>query len=37
MMTHPAAVKTMKEVVKQLMSTGKAKSEKIADWVTVKI
>jgi acetyl-CoA decarbonylase/synthase complex subunit delta len=37
MMMHPAAVKTMKEVVRQLMSTGKAKSEKIADWVTVKI
>jgi len=37
MMMHPAAVKTMKEVVEKLMSTGKARPEKIADWVTVKI
>jgi acetyl-CoA decarbonylase/synthase complex subunit delta len=37
MMMHPAAVRTMKEAVKQLMSAGKARPEKIADWVTVKI
>jgi len=37
MMMHPAAVRTMKEVVKQLMSAGKARPEKIAEWVTVKI
>ena len=37
MMMHPAAVKTMKEIVNNLMNMGKAKPEKIADWVTVKI
>jgi len=37
MMMHPAAVRTMKEVVRRLMSTGKARPDKIADWVTVKI
>jgi acetyl-CoA decarbonylase/synthase complex subunit delta len=37
MMMHPAAVRTMKEVVRRLMSTGKAKPDTIADWVTVKI
>ena len=37
MMMHPAAVRTVKEVIKQLMSTGKSKPEKIADWITSKI
>jgi len=37
MMMHPAAVRTLHEVIKQLMSTGKARPEKIANWVTAKI
>jgi len=37
MMMHPAAVKTMKEVINNLLTMGKAKPEKIADWVTVRI
>jgi CO dehydrogenase/acetyl-CoA synthase delta subunit len=37
MMMHPFAIKTMKKVVKQLSSIGKAKSEEIADWVSIKI
>ncbi len=37
MMMHPAAVRTVKEVVDHLMTQGKAKPGKIADWVTAKI
>ncbi len=37
MMMHPAAIQTMKEVIKNLMSIGKSKPEKIADWVSIKI
>ena len=37
MMMHPAAVKTMKEIINNLLTMGKAKPEKIADWVTVRI
>ena len=37
MMMHPAAVRTVKEVIKQLMSPGKARPEKIADWLTARI
>jgi len=37
MMMHPAAVRTMKEVIEQLMSTGKARPEKIANWVSMRI
>jgi len=37
MMMHPSAVRTMKEVVKQLTGAGKARPEKIVDWVTLKI
>ena len=37
MMMHPDAVKTMKKVVEQLMTRGKAKPEKIANWVNAKI
>jgi acetyl-CoA decarbonylase/synthase complex subunit delta len=38
MMMHPAAVKTLKEVIGKL-TTGatKGKPEQIADWVTMKI
>jgi len=37
MMMHPAAVRTVKEVIKELMSGNRGQPEKIADWVTVKI
>jgi acetyl-CoA decarbonylase/synthase complex subunit delta len=37
MMMHPAAIRTLKGVVKSLMSTGKANPERIADWVSVRI
>jgi len=37
MMMHPAAVRTMKEVIKNLTNLGKAKSEEITDWVSVRI
>jgi acetyl-CoA decarbonylase/synthase complex subunit delta len=37
MMMHPAAVKTVKDVIKELASTGRAKPESIANWVSVKI
>lgn len=37
MMMHPAAVRTAKEVTKQLMRRDAAQPEKIADWVTAKI
>jgi acetyl-CoA decarbonylase/synthase complex subunit delta len=36
MMMHPAAVKTLKEVTKQLVSGKKADASKFADWVSVK-
>jgi CO dehydrogenase/acetyl-CoA synthase delta subunit len=37
MMMHPDAVRTMKNVIQQLMTRGKAKPEKIANWVNAKI
>lgn len=37
MMMHPAAVKTVKEVIKQLASKGSGQPEKIANWVSMKI
>jgi len=37
MMMHPAAVRTMKEVINKLLNYGKAKPENLADWVTVRI
>jgi len=39
MMMHPAAVKTVKEVIGELMGGGggRGRPEKIAEWVTVKI
>jgi acetyl-CoA decarbonylase/synthase complex subunit delta len=37
MMMHPAAVHTIKQVIKNLMILGKAKPEEIADWVSLKI
>ena len=37
MMMHPDAIKTMRKVVQQLMSRGKAKPERIANWVNARI
>jgi acetyl-CoA decarbonylase/synthase complex subunit delta len=37
MMMHPDAIRTMKNVIQQLMTRGKAKPEKIANWVNTKI
>ena len=37
MMFHPAAVKTVKEVIKDFTSGKKASPEKLANWITVKI
>jgi acetyl-CoA decarbonylase/synthase complex subunit delta len=37
MMMHPDAIRTMKQVIQQLMTRGKAKPEKIANWVNAKI
>jgi len=37
MMMHPAAVKTIKEVIKDFTSGKKAGSEKVADWFSFKI
>lgn len=37
MMMHPAAVKTVKDVIRMFTRGGKASSEKIADWITLKI
>jgi len=36
MMMHPAAVKTLKEVTRQLVSGNKADASKFADWVSLK-
>ncbi len=36
MMMHPAAVKTLKEVTKNLVNGGKVDATKFADWVSVK-
>jgi len=36
MMMHPAAVKTLKDVIKELTSGKSGNAEKIADWVTAK-
>lgn len=37
MMMHPCAIKTVKKIIDEFSSLGKAKPEKIADWITVKI
>jgi len=37
MMMHPYAIRTMKKVIEEFSSLGKADPEKIADWVTVKM
>ncbi len=37
LMMHPAAVRTLKEIVNKFMNPGKIESEKIANWVSAKI
>jgi acetyl-CoA decarbonylase/synthase complex subunit delta len=37
MMMHPAAVQTTKKVIRDLLSVGGGSSDKIRDWVTLKI
>jgi acetyl-CoA decarbonylase/synthase complex subunit delta len=37
MMMHPAAVKTLKDVIKELTGKGIGESGKIASWITIKI
>ena len=38
MMMHPAAVKTVKDVIgKLIQGSGRGKLEQISDWVTLKI
>jgi acetyl-CoA decarbonylase/synthase complex subunit delta len=37
MMMHPDAIRTMKNVIEQLMSRGKAAPEKISSWVNARI
>jgi len=37
MMMHPAAVKTLKDVIKELTGKGRGEPEKIANWITAKI
>lgn len=37
MMMHPAAVKTLKDITKQLQSGSSAKSARIAEWVSAKV
>jgi len=37
MMMHPDAIRTMREVIQQLMSRGKPKPDKIANWVNARI
>jgi acetyl-CoA decarbonylase/synthase complex subunit delta len=37
MMMHPAAVKTVKDIIDNLLGNHKASPEKITDWVSVRI
>jgi len=37
MMMHPAAVKTLKDITKQLTSGGSGDADKLAEWVSMKI
>ncbi|MEM2443574.1 MAG: CO dehydrogenase/acetyl-CoA synthase subunit delta, partial [Candidatus Bathyarchaeia archaeon] len=37
MMMHPAAIHTVKEVIKSLLNWRKSRPENIADWITLKI
>ena len=37
MMMHPAAVKTVKDVMAQLMGGGSGNAERLVEWVTVKV
>jgi len=37
MMMHPAAVKTVKDVIAQLMDDGSGNAERLVEWVTIKV
>ena len=37
MMMHPYAIRTMKKIIKEFSGMGKAKPEKISEWVSVRI
>ncbi|MEM3699718.1 MAG: CO dehydrogenase/acetyl-CoA synthase subunit delta [Candidatus Bathyarchaeia archaeon] len=37
MMMHPAAVKTIKDIINQLLSGGSGNAERLMDWVSMKI
>jgi acetyl-CoA decarbonylase/synthase complex subunit delta len=37
MMMHPAAVKTVKDVIAQLMGGGSGSAERLVEWVTIKV
>jgi len=37
MMMHPAAVKTVKDVIAQLMGGGSGNAERLVEWVTAKV
>jgi acetyl-CoA decarbonylase/synthase complex subunit delta len=37
MMMHPAAVKTLKDTVKQLMSGGSGNADRLVEWVSMKV
>ena len=37
MMMHPYAIRTVKKVIDRIMSSGKAKPEKLVDWVAAKL
>jgi acetyl-CoA decarbonylase/synthase complex subunit delta len=37
MMMHPAAVKTVKDVIAQLMDGGSGNAERLVEWVTIKV
>jgi len=37
MMMHPAAVKTLKDVINQLLSGSSGNAERLAEWVSMRI
>jgi len=37
MMMHPAAVKTLKDIINQLLSGGSGEAERLVEWVSVKV
>lgn len=37
MMMHPAAVKTLKDIINQLLSGSSGDADKLGEWVSVKV